>query len=137
WGRMADKHGNRIVFLLSVSIWMLAAVQLIASQSLPSFMLAFCGLGAGFGGFQIASQNLVLEFGQRHELPMRIAISDTVCYAMMAFGPILGGIVAQSGAFIQVFWIAIIMKCLALAAIMRVADPRQRLTTTKRPETSH
>src|SRR5690606_34087021 len=106
--------------------WMTAALQLIGSHSMPALMLAFCGLGAGFGGFQIASQNLVLEFGQRHELPMRIAVSDTVCYVMMAFGPVLGGIVAQSGGFIQVFWIAIVVKGLALVAILRVADPRQR-----------
>lgn len=136
WGRLADRHGNRIVFLLSVSLWMAAAVQLVGSTSLPAFMLAFCGLGAGFGGFQIASQNLVLEFGQRHELPMRIAVSDTVCYAMMALGPVLGGVIAQSGAFAQVFWIAIAVKALALMAILRVADPRKRLTSIPQQETT-
>lgn len=128
WGRLADLRGNRIVFLLSVGLWLTATLTLIGAQTLPAFMLAFCGLGAGFGGFQIASQNLVLEFGKRHELPMRIAVSDTACYAMMAVGPIVGGVIAHSWGFLYVFWIAIAVKLLALAAILRVQDPRHRLS---------
>lgn len=126
WGRLADIRGNRLVFLLSVGLWLIGTLQLLHAEALAAFMLAFCSLGAGFGGFQIASQNLVLEFGKRHDLPMRIAVSDTACYAMMALGPMTGGIVAQSSGFAQVFWMAIAVKTLALIAILRVHDPRFR-----------
>ncbi len=133
WGRLADRHGNRIVFLASVSLWALATVLLLASESLGWFALAFAGLGAGHGGFQMSSQNLVLEFGSRADLPMRIAVSDTACYSMMAAGPILGGVVAQTAGFTTVFAIAIAVKVLALAAILRVHEPRFRTLPARQP----
>mgnify|MGYP006944203270 CR=1 FL=1 len=32
---------------------------------------------AGFGGFQMSAQNLVLEFGPRSDLPMRIGVANS------------------------------------------------------------
>lgn len=124
WGRVADARGYRLVFLLSVGLWLGATLALMCSTSLPLFLLAFCGLGAGLGGYQIASQNFVLEFGAHHELPMLIAVSDTASHLMMAFGPLLGGVLAHHFGFALVFWIAIAVKAAALLAMLRMRDPR-------------
>ncbi|GAA5237021.1 MFS transporter [Verticiella sediminum] len=126
WGRMADRYGNRLVFLVSVSLWAAGTVLLLVAGNLPGFVVAFGALGAGLGGFQVGSQNLVLEFGSRSDLPMRIAVSDTACYAMMASGPVLGGLLAQTLGFTIVFCIAILVKSLAVAAILSVPEPRRR-----------
>lgn len=126
WGRIADARGYRLVFLLSVGLWMCSTLGLMSCSSLPMFVLAFCGLGAGLGGYQIASQNFVLEFGEHHELPMLIAVSDTASHLMMAVGPLVGGMLAQSAGFAQVFWVAIAVKALAIAAMLRMRDPRAR-----------
>jgi MFS family permease len=124
WGRIADARGYRLVFLLSVGLWMLSTLGLMFCTSLPMFVLAFCGLGAGLGGYQIASQNFVLEFGAHHELPMLIAVSDTASHLMMAIGPLLGGLLAHRFGFTLVFWIAIAVKAVAIGAIVRMRDPR-------------
>lgn len=127
WGRIADRHGYRLVFLISIFLWALSTGGLMMASSLPFFLLVFCGLGAGLGGYQVASQNFVLEFGSHRELPMRIAISDTASHLMMAIGPLLGGVIAQTFDFACVFWIAIIVKAVSMLAILRVREPRHRL----------
>lgn len=126
WGWIADRRGNRLVFLLSVSLWMLSASALMVSATLPVFLLVFCGLGAGLGGFQIASQNMVFEFGNRHDLPMRIAVSDTASYLMMAIGPLLGGFVAHHYSYASMFLLVIGVKLASLTLVgMLVAEPRR------------
>jgi MFS family permease len=128
WGWIADRHGNRLVFLLSVGLWLLSAAGLMMSATLPVFLLVFCGLGAGLGGFQIASQNMVFEFGNRHDLPMRIAVSDTASYLMMAAGPLLGGFVAHHYGYASMFMLVIGVKLAALTLVgLLVSEPRRRL----------
>lgn len=124
WGRIADARGYRLVFLLSVGLWLGSTLALMMSSTLPAFVLAFCGLGAGLGGYQLASQNFVLEFGAHQELPMLIAVSDTASHLMMACGPLLGGLLAHHFGFTLVFWIAIAVKAAALAAMLRMREPR-------------
>ena len=124
WGRIADARGYRLVFLLSVGLWLLSTLALMFSNSLALFVLAFCGLGAGLGGYQLASQNFVLEFGAHHELPMLIAVSDTASHLMMAAGPLLGGVLAHHFDVNLVFWIAIAVKAVSLAAMLRMREPR-------------
>lgn len=127
WGRIADKHGYRLVFILSVGMWSVSMFGLLMVSSLPLFLLAFCGLGAGFGGYQVASQNFVLEFGRGgHDLPMLIAISDTASHLMMALGPILGGLIASRFDYAYLFWIAFLFKVFSVLLILSVQEPRQQ-----------
>jgi MFS family permease len=127
WGRIADKHGYRLVFILSVGMWSVSMFGLLMVSTLPLFLLAFCGLGAGFGGYQVASQNFVLEFGRGgHDLPMLIALSDTASHLMMALGPILGGLIASRFDYASLFWIAFLFKVISVLLILGVQEPRQR-----------
>lgn len=131
WGKIADASGYRLVFLVSVSLWCLSAVLLIFGGSLPLFIVAFCGLGAGFGGYQVASQNFVLEFGKPQELPMLIAVSDTASHLMMAMGPLLGGIIATQFDYAHIFWLAVSFKLLAVMMVLFIHEPRHRLVSYK------
>ncbi len=127
WGRIADKHGYRLVFILSVGMWSVSMFGLLMVTSLPLFLLAFCGLGAGFGGYQVASQNFVLEFGRGgHDLPMLIALSDTASHLMMALGPILGGFIASRFDYAYLFWIAFLFKVISVLLILGVQEPRHK-----------
>ena len=126
WGKIADTKGYRLVFILSVGLWGLSTVMLIAGSSFMVFMVAFCGLGAGFGGYQMASQNFVLEFGRPHELPMLIAVSNTASYLMMAVGPFVGGIIATHFGYQQIFWLALAVKIMSVLMIWKIKDPRNR-----------
>ena len=130
WGAIADKTGNRFVFQLSLGIWVVSTIALSFAGSLYPLALVFAGLGAGMGGFMITSQNLILEFGAREDLPMRIAVANAATSAMMALGPLVGGLVAATYSYSAVFALAVTVK---LAAILTVAlwvdEPRKRSTT--------
>jgi MFS family permease len=126
WGKIADRSGYRLVFLLSVGLWCLATVLLIFGSSLALFLIAFCGLGAGLAGYMVAAQNFVLEFGEPHELPMLIAVSDTVSHVMMVIGPLLGGLIATHLDYVYVFWLAIAFKATAVLTVWRLQEPRRR-----------
>jgi len=127
WGVLADRAGSRIVFLLSVGLWALSTLLLMSVHSLLGLAVIFAGLGAGQGGFQNASQILVLEFGGRADLPMRIAVLNAVTSLMGAIGPLAGGLMAQHLSYEAVFWFSLIVQAAAVATmLLRVDEPRRR-----------
>ncbi len=127
WGVLADRAGSRIVFLLSVGLWAVSTLLLMGVHSIWGLAIVFAGLGAGQGGFQNASQILVLEFGGRADLPMRIAVLNAVTSLMGAVGPLAGGLMAQFLSYEAVFWFSVIVQIIAVATtILRVDEPRRR-----------
>jgi MFS family permease len=128
WGVLADRAGSRIVFVLSVGLWALSTLLLMSVHSLLGLAIIFAGLGAGQGGFQNASQILVLEFGGRADLPMRIAVLNAVTSLMGAIGPLAGGLMAQHLSYESVFWFSVIVQAAAVATmLLRVDEPRRRV----------
>ncbi len=129
WGALADRYGNRLTFMASLIVWILSTLLLFISTEIYVLALVFAGLGAGLGGFQISSQNMVLEFGSRQDLPMRIAISNAGNSLMMGVGPLLGGVVATYLSYSAVFGFAIAFMLLALAMVAWfIEEPRHRPT---------
>ena len=127
WGPLADRAGNRFVFLASVGLWTAATLALMMAHGLLPTIIVFCGLGSGFGGFQIATQNLVLEFGDRQDIPMRIALSNVGGALAMAIGPLIGGWLADTISFESVFWTAATLKLASIILVIFFVDePRKR-----------
>ncbi|MGH0033555.1 MAG: MFS transporter [Myxococcota bacterium] len=125
WGFLADRSGFRRVFLGALVLWILSSWVLMNAQSYPVMLCVFTGLGAGLGGFQMSAQNLVLEFGRRQDLPMRIAVANSASELVGAVGPILGGVLAAALGYPAVFWTAIAFKSAAVLLVAwRVPDPR-------------
>ena len=127
WGWVADRTGFRLTFLLSLGVWILSALLLMQAFEIWTLMLVFAGLGAGQGGFMMSSQNLVLEFGEREDLPMRIAVANSASELVGAIGPLLGGVIAMVWSYELVFGIAIGFQLAAIALVLRFVDePRRR-----------
>ena len=127
WGVVADRRGFRSIFLVALGLWILSALLLMQATQLASMVLVMVGLGAGLGGFMLAAQNLVLEFGSRENLPMHIAVANTASELVGAAGPLLGGILASAVSYASVFWTAIAFQLVAMAIVaLRVDEPRRR-----------
>ena len=127
WGSVADRRGFRFVFLLALSLWILAVVLLMSTADFQRLVLVFGALGAGLGGFQFSSQNLVLEFGSRQNLPMRIAVANSASEAVATLGAVAGGVLAALFSYVALFWIAITFQLAALIVVLRFVDePRRR-----------
>ena len=127
WGWIADRTGFRRVFLLSLAVWALATLGIFAAGDALGFALVFAALGAGFGGFQLSAQNLVLEFGERDDLPMRIGVANAAAELVGVVGPLAAGAIAFWGSYEAVFLCSIAFQVAALAIVAGYVDePRFR-----------
>jgi MFS family permease len=126
-GVVADRRGFRFVFLVSLSTWMLAVVALMNADDAVGLTLVFAALGAGLGGFQMSAQNLVLEFGSRRNLPMRIAVANSASDLVAAVGALLGAALTLVVSFAAIFQIALAFQVAALIVVgFWVDEPRTR-----------
>jgi MFS family permease len=102
-------------------------VLLLWTAEFAWLLVVFAALGAGWGGFMMSSQNLVLEFGSREDLPMRIAVSNATSEAVGVVGPIAAGLLAESVSYVPVIAIAIAFQVAAFATMLFLVDePRRR-----------
>lgn len=125
-GRIADRAGFRLVFIISVIIWTVAMAMLtLAPASYALMILVFIALGCGVGGFNMSMSNMVLEFGDTAELPMRLAVVNSIGEMATAVGPLAAGFLADYVSYRSVFVISIICTISALLVMQfRVVEPR-------------
>ncbi len=127
WGWMADRTGFRLVFLASIATWVASAVLLMVTGSTLGFAAAFFGIGAGLGGFMMSAQNMVLEFGQREDLPLRIAVANSSSELVGAIGPLLGAAILLAFPHEVLFGTGIAFQLAAvLVVLFYVDEPRSR-----------
>jgi len=128
WGPLGDRKGFRITYLASIALWVASTVLLmLVSGNLPVTVLVFIGIGAANQGFQNAAQNMTLEFGSRHDLPVRIAIANTASELAGTIGPLLGGVLAALAGYQAVFLASILFLVVGGAVVARyVPEPRKQ-----------
>lgn len=127
WGNLGDRTGFRISFLLAVGVWIGSLVSLLAASTPAAVILSFCGLGAAASGYMMSATTMVLEFGSREDIPMRLALSTTVEGTIAAAGPLLGGVVVELfGARVLLQAAVAFLACALLVLLFRVREPRGR-----------
>jgi len=127
WGPIGDRLGFRASFIGSMGLWIVATLVLLLAASPMMVLVAFFGLGAAQAGFQMSSQTMVLEFGAREDIAMRLGLSQTAQGLMNAIGPVIGGVIAVAAGYRPVFVISMVFEAVALALLIFVVDePRYR-----------
>lgn len=125
WGSLGDKTGFRLVLLLSLVTWVAATVLLMEVNVSGLIAVAFFGLGAAQAGYMMAAQTMILEFGSRDDLPMRIAVSATAESITATLGPLAGGALADLLGYDMVFGISLGFLAVALLLLLAaVKEPR-------------
>jgi MFS family permease len=115
------------VLVVSLIGWMAATVMLIYLHEPVQVFAAFALLGASLSGYMMASQTMILEFGTRDELPMRIAFSATAESITATAGPLIGGVVAEFYGYNTVFFASLGFLVAAFLILMTaVKEPRKR-----------
>lgn len=131
WGYVGDQWGFKAPFVCALTLWIASTLLLVFADSSLMFVIAFAGLGAASSGYMLSASTMVLEFGLRDDVAMRLAISSTVEGALAAAGPLLGGMLAVAAGYKAVFWVTIVFECVALAVLtLRVREPRWRDRTS-------
>jgi MFS family permease len=125
WGYLGDKTGFRLVLLFSLAAWAASTVLLLEVHTPWAVFLAFFGLGAGQAGYNMSAQTMILEFGARDDLPMRIAVSATAESITATLAPLIGGQVADIFGYNVVFGLSIgVLAAGLLLLITAVKEPR-------------
>jgi MFS family permease len=127
WGWLADRTGFRLIFLASIAMWVASAFLLMMSEGMLGFATAFFGIGAGLGGFMMSAQNMVLEFGQREDLPLRIAVANSASELVGAIGPLVGAAILLAFPHEVLFGCAMAFQVVAgVIVVVYVDEPRRR-----------
>jgi len=117
WGQLADRAGFRTVFVTAIGVWLAALVYaLTAPATFAAVTALFVLVGCGQGGIQMASINMVYEFGDDTRLGMRIAVVNALGELMAAVAPLLGGAIADHWSYAALYEVA--MGCSILAAVV-------------------
>ncbi len=149
WGLSGDRFGFRVTFIGALIVWIAATAVLMAAPTFAAsrgaagalldvqgwICIAFFGLGAAQSGFLMSSQTLVLEFGHRDDMPMRLALTSTAQGIMNALGPLLGGLLAATLGYQALFGVSI--ACLGGALILfltLIEEPRFRGLASREPD---
>ena len=126
WGYLSDQHGFRSTFVISTALNIIGVAGLLFSDSLVTYALSFFVIGAAQSGFQMSTTNIVLEYGHPHDVPMRMALSNTAEGAVGAVAPLLGAGLVVLWGYEASFWATIITMCAALIVmIWKVEEPRR------------
>jgi MFS family permease len=127
WGYLADRGGFRSVFLLGLTLQLAGVGALLAAETLPGMVAAFFLLGAAQSGYVMSTTNIVMEFGHRDDMAMRMALSNTAEGAGGAVAPLLGGAIALASGYEAAFAATLVCVALALGVLlMKVEEPRGR-----------
>jgi MFS family permease len=125
WGNLGDRTGFRLVLVFSIALWIAATVLLLEIHVGPAIFVSFFGLGAAQAGYMMAAQTMILEFGHRDDLPMRIAVSATAESITATAGPLIGGWMADLFGYGAVFGASIGMLAASLLLLLAaVREPR-------------
>ena len=125
WGYLGDKTGFRLIMLISLLLWVGSTVLLMGAHDFLPIFLAFSGLGAAQSGYMMSAGTMILEFGDRDEMPMRIAFSATAEGIMGSIGPLLGGVISSTLGYGPMFSISIAFLIAALVVLITlVKEPR-------------
>jgi MFS family permease len=136
WGLAGDRFGFRSTFAVSICVWIAATGLLMAAPFLGGhggasvrglIFFAFFGLGAAQSGFLMSSQTMVLEFGARDDIAMRLALTTTAQGAMSAIGPLAGGLIAALAGYEVLFTVSLAFLAFSLIILLAmVEEPRFR-----------
>jgi MFS family permease len=127
WGYTGDRIGFRAILISALCIWASSTLLLLHSTGFAGLFLAFCGLGAAQSGYLMSVTTMVLEFGSRDEMAMRLALSTTAEGIMAATGPLVGGVIASAIGYTALFSTSIACQLVALALLIwLVEEPRKR-----------
>ncbi len=131
WGYLSDHHGFRSTFVISTALNIAGVAGLLVSDSLVTFALSFFVIGAAQSGFQMSTTNIVLEYGHPHDVPMRMALSNTAEGVMGSLAPLLGAGLVLVWGYESSFWATIVSMSAALVVLIwKVEEPRRRNAPT-------
>lgn len=131
WGYLSDHGGFKSTFVIAMALNIVSVALLLGAHDFPTAVIAFFGIGAANSGYQMSSTNIVIEFGHKHDIPMRMALSNTAEGLMGSLAPLLGGVLAMVWGYKAAFIATIVSVAISLVILVwKVDEPRRRASNS-------
>ncbi|MDE6278658.1 MAG: Bcr/CflA family efflux MFS transporter [Paramuribaculum sp.] len=113
WGSGSDRYGRKPVLIISLIIFVLATALSLFSPNITFFIVCRLFQGLGAGGAMVLSTSIPADVYMGRQLAKLMAIVGAINGVAPAFGPVLGGFMADwvgwRGIFVVLLVIGIIM----------------------------
>lgn len=113
WGSGSDRYGRKPVLIISLIIFVLATALSLFSPNITFFIVCRLFQGLGAGGAMVLSTSIPADVYMGRQLAKLMAIVGAINGVAPAFGPVLGGFMAD-----WVGWRGIFVVLLAIGIIM-------------------
>lgn len=124
-GRIADRHGNKVVLVAGVIGAGLTALITLLAGSAAWFWVIYVLLGFSLSAENIGSLNIILEFCTDEDRPTYIGLTNTILAPTKILAPILGGWLAGVAGYRPLFVTALAVASLAAVVMISwVREPR-------------
>src|SRR5881409_1542660 len=117
YGKLSDLYGRRLMFLVSIGIFLVGSMLCGLSQSMTQ-LIAFRGLqGFGAGGIFPLAQATIGDLFSARERGRYAGYTGAVFASAAIIGPLLGGYLTDSVSWRWIFYINLPLGGLALLVI--------------------
>lgn len=127
-GKLSDLYGRRIIFQITMGIFIVGSVLCGASQSMGQLIAARAVQGIGGGGIQALAFAILGDILPPRERGRYIGYFTLAFVGAALFGPLLGGFIIDNYTWPWIFYVNVPF-CLVVGAITHVA---LRLPFTRR-----
>lgn len=131
-GHLADRIGRRQLVVASLTIYLLVSCAYLLTENLVVVACLRLLQGAGCAMFRPVVQALIADQTCAEQRGKAMGSFDVSFYAALSVGPIVGGIIMDSGGFHGLFSVLILCSLAALGLAL-VTIPRQFTATVVPP----
>jgi len=136
WGAYADRHGRKVM-LLRASFGMGLMTALMGFVHAPWELLALRFINGVFSGFISMSISLQASITPEEHAGRALGVLQTGSIAGSLIGPLIGGVLAETIGFRQVFFLTGVMLLLAsLIVLLFVHEPPTTAAQKAKPRAS-
>lgn len=123
WGSASDRYGRKPILIISLVIFVIATVISLFSRGITFFIVCRLFQGLGAGGAMVLSTSIPADVYDGRQLAKLMAIVGVVNGVAPAFGPVVGGAMAD-----WVGWRGIFVLLLVIGVVMTLWTTRYRET---------
>lgn len=95
WGSASDRYGRKPVLIISLIVFVLATALSLFSRNITFFIVTRLFQGLGAGGAMVLSTSIPADVYMGRQLAKLMAIIGAINGVAPAFGPVLGGFMAD------------------------------------------
>ncbi|WP_235559384.1 MFS transporter, partial [Microbacterium sp. Leaf351] len=132
WGKLADLMNRKVLFQVSILIFVLATAAAGFSQN-PGMLIAFRAVqGLGAGGLAALSQVIMADIISPRERGRYMGLFGAVMAVATVGGPLLGGVITDAWGWRWNFFVALPFAVAALFIVQRTLHLPARESTRAR-----